>query len=128
MAEVVCPLCTEVGRSGTLLLRQINANEAVYVCNNSQCPYPVSLSDQIVQNSVPELQPNADQPKENGIILKSKGFLHRAVILFLPCFLLGVAEKEQSEAAVPTPESPTIDDYEVNLLLDPELDALMQEL
>ena len=47
---------------------------------------------------------------------------------FLPCFLLGVAEKEQSEAAVPIPESPTIDDYEVNPLLDPELDALMQEL
>ena len=66
MAEAVCPLCSEVGRSGTLVLRQINAREAVYVCNNSQCPYPVGLSDQIVQNPVPELQPNADQPKENG--------------------------------------------------------------
>lgn len=67
MAETLCPLCCEVGRSGTLVLRQINAEEAIYVCNNSQCPYPVGLSDQIIQNPVPELQPNADQPKENGM-------------------------------------------------------------
>lgn len=88
MAEVVCPLCTEVGRSGTLVLRQINANEAIYVCNNSQCPYPVSLSDQIVQNPVPELQPNADQPKENGIILKSKGFSASCRNTFFALFLI----------------------------------------
>ena len=69
MADVVCPLCSEVGRSGTLVLRQINAEEAVYVCNNSQCPYPVGLSDQLVQNLVPELQPNADQSKENGKLM-----------------------------------------------------------
>ena len=69
MADVVCPLCSEVGRSGTLVLRQINAEEAVYVCNNSQCPYPVGLSDQLVQNPVPELQPSADQSKENGKLM-----------------------------------------------------------
>ena len=41
---------------------------------------------------------------------------------------LGVAEKEQLESAVPDPERPTIDEYEVDFLLDPELDALMEEL
>ena len=38
---------------------------------------------------------------------------------------LGIAEKEQVESAAPAPE---VDDYEVDFLLDPELDALMQEL
>ena len=41
---------------------------------------------------------------------------------------VGVAEKEQLETAVAVPERPIIDDYEVDFLLDPELDALMEEL
>ena len=122
MAEVVCPLCSEVGRSGTLVLRQINAEEAIYVCNNGQCPYPVGLSDQLVQNPVPELQPNADQSKENGKLM-GKVFFCSSVSFYLVS--LGIAEKEQVESAAPAPE---VDDYEVDFLLDPELDALMQEL
>ncbi len=34
--EEVCPLCKELGRNGILLLRQINAHEAIYVCNNPE--------------------------------------------------------------------------------------------
>ena len=68
MAEEVCPACCEVGRTGTLVLRQINAKEAIYVCNDSLCPYPVGLSDKIVENPVPELQPDADQPEKNGTL------------------------------------------------------------
>ena len=41
-----CPLCQELGRNGTLELRQINAYDALWICGNSKvstyvrlCPY-----------------------------------------------------------------------------------------
>ena len=31
-----CPLCQALGRTGVLILRQINIEEAIYVCNDNQ--------------------------------------------------------------------------------------------
>ena len=68
MAGGACPVCCEFGRTGTHVLRQINAEEAVYVCNHSQCPFPVGVSDQVIQNPVPELRTNSDHPRGNGML------------------------------------------------------------
>jgi hypothetical protein len=105
------------------VLRQINAEEALYVCNNGNCPYPVGLSDQLVQNPVPELKPNADQPKENGKLMLDRSLFCSSVNFYIVS--VGVAAKEQLESAAPVLVT---DDYEVDFLLDPELDAVMQEL
>ena len=86
MADVACPLCCEVGRPGTLVLRQINAEEAVYVCNNSQCPYPVGISDSTVLNPVPELREDSSTPAENG---KGLTFIKLCILhMFIAWFIL----------------------------------------
>ena len=51
-----CPCCSELGRDGRLILCQINATQAVYVCCHPQCPYPVGLTDQLVTSLVAEMQ------------------------------------------------------------------------
>jgi len=57
----LCPLCgvndegKEVGDRGTLSLRQINSKEAIYVCNNPNCIYPVGEEVVVVERIVPEL-------------------------------------------------------------------------
>lgn len=38
-----CPLCQVLGRTGVLVLRQINIDEAIYVCTDNQCFYPVAV-------------------------------------------------------------------------------------
>ena len=58
----LCPLCKDLGRSGELLLRQLNTKEALYVCNNSRCPYPVGISTETISRPVREL---LEQPPEN---------------------------------------------------------------
>lgn len=47
-----CPVCS---RSGTLILRQINATEAMYVCDNPECFYPVGEEITIIKRAIPEL-------------------------------------------------------------------------
>lgn len=74
MADVACPVCSEVGRTGALVLRQINAEEGIYVCNNSQCPYPVGISDNTIQISVPELREISNEPTKNGICVEIVSF------------------------------------------------------
>ena len=127
--DVVCPACCEVGRSGTLTLRQINADEAVYVCENSQCPYPVGQNDLVVHNPVPELQPNAENQQENGKLARHT---YSFDVVYLPlCTSLDLTSLEQDEQSADfanTLEGATFGEYEVNILLDPELDLLMEEL
>ena len=129
MADVACPVCCEVGRPGTLVLRQINAEEAVYVCNNSQCPYPVGTSDSTVLNPVPELREDTNTHAENG---------KRLHYVFSTCSTYGLfsigalgqdVTNEANECVERTQEKTAIiNEYEVNILLDPELDSLMEEL
>ena len=38
-----CPVCEACSRGGTLLLRQINATEAIYVCDNSKVGVAVTV-------------------------------------------------------------------------------------
>lgn len=54
----LCPLCKDSGRFSELIPRQINADEAVYVCDNLNCPYPVGFSSETVAILCKELQPN----------------------------------------------------------------------
>lgn len=38
-----CPVCEACSRDGTLLLRQINATEAIYVCDNTKVGVAVTV-------------------------------------------------------------------------------------
>lgn len=51
-----CPVCggPDSGQR-SLILRQINAEEAVYVCENSACCYPVGYDVKVVRRPMPEL-------------------------------------------------------------------------
>lgn len=60
----ICPLCEELGRTSELFLKQINAMESLYVCNNSKCPYPVGVSTETVYRPVKEL---LDQSEEKEL-------------------------------------------------------------
>ena len=74
-----CPVCSEFERTGKLILRNINAEEAIYVCSNSQCPYPIGLSDQVTTNLIPELQPEREavqEPIASREAGKSKSHIH----------------------------------------------------
>lgn len=56
--EMACPLCSSTGHadpSCTLTLKQVNATEAIYVCNNSECTYPVGEEVIIVKRTISEL-------------------------------------------------------------------------
>ena len=48
----VCPVSN---CCSSLILKQINADEAVYVCSNPECFYPVGEEVEIVSRKVPEL-------------------------------------------------------------------------
>lgn len=64
----VCPLCraggSESNTSCSLTLRQINATEAIYVCNNPDCDYPVGEEVVVIKRVIPELLPSADENSE----------------------------------------------------------------
>lgn len=51
-----CPICNKsnVGQR-SLVLRQINMEEAVYVCENPDCCYPVGFQVDCIKRSVPTL-------------------------------------------------------------------------
>jgi hypothetical protein len=63
-----CPVCNGSGHTtaGTLSLRQINATEAIYVCNNPECFYPVGGEVITVKRDVPELMSGQEQAKVMG--------------------------------------------------------------
>lgn len=61
----ICPLCEELGRTGKLSLKQINALEALYVCNNSKCPYPVGMSAETVHRPVKELLDPSEEKEQS---------------------------------------------------------------
>ena len=68
-----CPVCSrsDIGASangGTLILRQINATEAIYVCDNPECVYPVGEEITVVRSLVPELMSDL----ERSMALESK--------------------------------------------------------
>ena len=68
--DKVCPLCNANGseQNGILTLRQINAKEAIYVCENPNCIYPVGEEVKIIHR-VLELSNNDmhDGAKKQGI-------------------------------------------------------------
>lgn len=65
-----CPVCNRSGHTtngnGVLILRQINATEAIYVCNNTECFYPVGEEVAIIKRTVPELLYGGDREGANG--------------------------------------------------------------
>ena len=56
----LCLLCMQSGRKSRLQLFQIGINEAMYLCSNETCPYPVSMSDDlhssVVSREITELK------------------------------------------------------------------------
>ncbi|XP_077990028.1 uncharacterized protein LOC144444475 [Glandiceps talaboti] len=53
-----CPLCEKIGSKRRLKLFQINLEEAVWICDNDKCPYPLgtgSVSGVIVQRKSSEI-------------------------------------------------------------------------
>lgn len=64
-----CPLCgsgpTSSGK-GTLTLKQINFSEAIYVCGNEKCHYPVGEDPEplIVKRDISELLPDGMAPSD----------------------------------------------------------------
>ena len=52
-----CPVCNRSGRTTSLSLRQVNATEAIYVCNDPDCLYPVGEEITVITRTVPELLP-----------------------------------------------------------------------
>ena len=55
----VCPLCSKNSsdHSSTLTLRQINDSEAIYVCSNPDCHYPVGQEVVTVERKIKEMMP-----------------------------------------------------------------------
>lgn len=55
-SEKLCPVCGELGSGqSSLMLRQINAEEAIYVCENPACCYPVGYDVKSVKRPIPTL-------------------------------------------------------------------------
>ncbi len=68
----VCPVCSSSSSgppSNTLILRQINDTEAIYVCSNPDCVYPVGQEVITVERTIREMMPDfqdTPSPEENG--------------------------------------------------------------
>lgn len=60
-----CPVCGGSG-NGILILRQINATEALYVCNNPECFYPVGDEVTIIKRAIPELMSDLERVSAMG--------------------------------------------------------------
>lgn len=57
-----CPVCIRSGHpTSTLILRQVNATEAIYVCDHPECCYPVGEEMMAVRRIVPELVERAEE-------------------------------------------------------------------
>lgn len=46
----ICPLCHQAGVQSFLKSYQINLDEAVFLCENSQCPYPLASGTSVTYN------------------------------------------------------------------------------
>eukprot|EP00800_Vazella_pourtalesii_P008295 TRINITY_DN21935_c1_g1_i1.p1 TRINITY_DN21935_c1_g1~~TRINITY_DN21935_c1_g1_i1.p1 ORF type:complete len:592 (+),score=133.77 TRINITY_DN21935_c1_g1_i1:58-1833(+) len=61
----LCLLCMKSGRKSRLQLFQIGSNEAMYLCSNETCPYPVSMFDDlhssVVSREITELKVTSPQ-------------------------------------------------------------------
>ena len=66
-----CPLCAGSG-GGRLTLRQINAEEALYVCENPACYYPVGYEITLVRKQVPALLGEQGDKKRKGNVSKKE--------------------------------------------------------
>lgn len=69
--STVCPVCRSNGSEpcDTLVLRQISATEAIYVCSNPTCVYPVGHEAVFVKRTVEEMMPdyeNISIPEEDN--------------------------------------------------------------
>lgn len=65
ISDKFCPVCD--GSGGMILtLRQINAEEAVYVCENPACCYPVGYDAQLVRRPILALLDGAGDKKETA--------------------------------------------------------------
>ncbi|KAI6645818.1 hypothetical protein LOD99_13078 [Oopsacas minuta] len=72
--KVWCLLCLNSGRKSRLQLFQIGGNEAMYLCSNETCPYPVSMSDDlhssVVSRELTELKVSSPQKTTSGNTMK----------------------------------------------------------
>ena len=50
-SDKCCPVCAGCGRR-SLILRQINAEEAIYVCENPACSYPVGYDATFIRRPI----------------------------------------------------------------------------
>lgn len=69
-SKALCPLCIANGRFSNLSLRQINAKEAIFVCGNSECSYPIGEEVKTVQRIIPELLNEAERKSLNHQVPK----------------------------------------------------------
>ena len=60
----VCPVCSKDSSKpcNTLILRQINDSEAIYVCSNPDCYYPVGQEVTVVERTIKEMVPGFENP------------------------------------------------------------------
>ena len=65
----LCPLCSteHADTSCTLILKQVNATEAIYVCSNSECTYPVGEEVIVVKRTIMELLSDSDSQDDAAI-------------------------------------------------------------
>lgn len=90
-----CPVCSELGRSGILQLRNINDSEAIYVCNNTECPFPVGLSDKIAENVIPSLLPESEQDQEEREASDQEGEWFTCILVVYDILPLCTHKREQ---------------------------------
>jgi len=58
-----CPVCSKTSATQwTLVLRQINEEEAVYVCENPDCCYPVGYDIEFIKRPEPVLTDDQEKP------------------------------------------------------------------
>ena len=77
-----CPICSKSGNGhGNLVLRQINAEEAVFVCENPDCCYPVGFEVNFIKRPVAAL--NEKQGEVDSTNLKEVDSTNSLGIVFL---------------------------------------------
>ena len=65
-----CLLCLKSGRKSKLQLFQIGSNEAMYLCSNQTCPYPLLMTEDlhgsVVTRELSELKVSSPQESNSG--------------------------------------------------------------
>ena len=117
----VCPVCStgKSGPSSTLILRQINATEAIYVCSNPNCVYPVGQEVVTVERTLREMMPDYQEsspPEENGKQLQN--------VFFMICITFPHAAGDQYSLECksgPQDQAPSDNWFNTDDFLDPDI-------